>query len=209
MSKLTDELEYILRWLEYISDLDFESNWYKPGLTHQEVHLLVKDLPFKLSEEIYELYQWQSRLLNSPPHEFLFPEQIGGSTILLYRLPDSIANYHDLCKLEEEMTIDKPHDNYKVWDRKWFPIASLENKRILYVVGDLDPSPVYLIDLFYCDRPLRIYKSITNMVSVIAECCESDVYHMVADEYDEEYMTIEIDEEKLDLEKTIYLKYNS
>jgi hypothetical protein len=55
MSKLTDELEYILRWLEYITDLDFENNWYKPGLTRQEVHLLVKDLPFKLSDNSWPL----------------------------------------------------------------------------------------------------------------------------------------------------------
>ncbi len=44
------------------------------------------------------------------------------------------------------------------------------------------------------------------MISVIAECCEFGLYQIITDEDD---MIIRIDEEKLELEKEIYRKYNS
>ncbi|MEH2361837.1 hypothetical protein [Nostoc sp.] len=99
-------------------------------------------------------------------------------------------------------------DDY--WNRKWFPIAAFETKRMLYVVGDLDPSPVYLWDVGCLDNSVRIYKNFINMISVIAECCELGLYQLIPDEYGEEDdMIIRIDEEKLELEKEIYRKYNS
>ncbi|MEH2422622.1 MAG: hypothetical protein V7K48_17415 [Nostoc sp.] len=48
----------------------------------------------------------------------------------------------------------------------------------------------------------------TSMISVIAECCELGLYQLIPDEYGEEDMRIRIDEEKLELEKEIYRKYN-
>ncbi|MEH2146306.1 hypothetical protein [Nostoc sp.] len=142
--------------------------------------------------------------------EFLFPEQfLDDSSISFYPLQVSVSNYHDLWQLEQSIMMNKPYDNYKRWDKKWFPIASFENKRILYVVGDLDPSPIYLVDYIFLDNPLRVYKSLASMISVIAECCEFDLYQLIPDEYGEEDMRIRIDEEKLELEKEIYRKYNS
>lgn len=48
------------------------------------------------------------------------------------------------------------------------------------------------------------------MISVIAECCELGLYQLIPDEYGEDDdMIIRIDEEKLELEKEIYRKYNS
>lgn len=48
------------------------------------------------------------------------------------------------------------------------------------------------------------------MISVIAECCEFGLYQLIPDEDGEEdNMIIRIDEEKLELEKEIYRKYNS
>ncbi|MEH2146307.1 hypothetical protein [Nostoc sp.] len=54
MSELTDELDYIWGWLQS-TNLDVDC--YNPGLTHQQIDQIVKDLPFKLSDEVYELYQ--------------------------------------------------------------------------------------------------------------------------------------------------------
>ena len=58
MSKLLEELAYIFEWMEYtVPDL---SEHYNPGLTREQIDKMVKDLPFKLSEEVYELYQWRN-----------------------------------------------------------------------------------------------------------------------------------------------------
>ena len=101
-------------------------------------------------------------------------------------------------------------DPDEYWNQKWFPIGAYEYKRILHVVGDLDPSPVYLWDVDCIDNPERAYKNLTSMISLIAECCELGLYQLIPDEYGEEDdMVIRIDEEKLELEKEIYRKYNS
>lgn len=215
MSELTNELEYIFDWLKS-TNLEFV-DCYNPGLTRQKINEIVRDLPFQLSEEVYELYQWRNGIAdlgfnnNYPPVEFLFTEQLRSSSpIPFWTLQDSVSNYHDLWQIAQSMMMNKPYDDYKGWDRQWFPIASFENKRMLYVIGDIEPSPVYLIDYIFLHEPLRVYKNITSMVSVIAECCELDLYRIRPNEYGEEdEMVIRIDEQKLDLEKAIYRKYNS
>lgn len=215
MSELTDELEYIFDWLKS-TNLEMV-DCYNPGLTRQQIDKIVKDLPFKLSEEVYELYQWRNGIADLgfnnyyPLVEFLFPDQLFSSSSTSFcTLQDSISNYHDLWEIEQSTMMNKPYDNYTGWDQKWFPIASFENKRILYIVGDLDPSPIYLVDYIFLENPLRVYKSLTSMISIIAECCQVGLYQLIPDEYGEEDdMIIRIDEEKLELEKSIYRKYNS
>jgi hypothetical protein len=213
MSKLTDELEYILNWLKS-TNLELVDS-YNSGLLHPEIDTIVKNLPFKLSDEIYELYQWRNGVADLGfnnyhlPVEFLFPEQLFNySPIPFTTLQESVSNYHDLCQVSQD-TMDVSSD-YEFWNQKWFPFASFENKRILYIVGDLNPSPVYLWNLGCCDNPVRVYRDLTNMISMIAECCELDLYRLIQnddgdDENDE--MIIRIDEEKLNLEQEIYQKY--
>ncbi|MCC5606485.1 hypothetical protein LC612_06695 [Nostoc sp. CHAB 5834] len=48
MSEFTDELQYILNWLEP-TDHDF-FDCYNPGLTRQQIDEITKDLSFSLSE---------------------------------------------------------------------------------------------------------------------------------------------------------------
>lgn len=203
MSQLTKELQYIVDWLEYL-DPDFVY-LYNRGLSRPKINDIVKDLPFKLSEEVYELYQWGNGTSNDAPIHFLFPEQLfSGFTILFDRLQDAVRGY----KVFREAT--SYNDDY--WHVKWFPIASDEGKRMLYVIGDLDPSPVYLWDVGCFDNPVRVYKNLTSTISTIAECCESDLYQLMADKYacnEDDRMVIRIDEEKLELERAIYRKYNS
>ncbi len=81
---------------------------------------------------------------------------------------------------------------------------------MLYVIGDLEPSPVYVWDVGCLEDSVIIYKNLISMISVIAECCELGLYQLIPDEDGEDDdMIIRIDEEKLELEKEIYRKYNS
>jgi hypothetical protein len=212
MSILTNELNYIFDWLEY-KGLEF-FDCYNLGLSRKQIDESTKELPFKFSEEIYELYEWRNGS-QDPDYGnnwckdlFFFSEQLfSHEPIPFYSLQESVSNYHDLCKASQETS--EEGSDFEFWNKKWFPFASFENKRILYVVVDLDPSPVYLWDIDFNPSQIRAYKSLTSMVSMIAECCKSDVYKLVPYEYGEEdEMIIRIDEEKLDLEKAIYQKYN-
>ena len=65
MSDLTEALDRILNalpqkpWMEF-PGIEHDSSLLQPGLTHAEIEEIVKDLPIRLPEEIYELYQWRN-----------------------------------------------------------------------------------------------------------------------------------------------------
>ncbi|MGB3759973.1 MAG: SMI1/KNR4 family protein [Rivularia sp. (in: cyanobacteria)] len=63
MSLLTESLEQILIQLEQ-KDPEIASS-LQPGLTREEIDQIANDLPFKLPEEVYELYQWQNGISGS------------------------------------------------------------------------------------------------------------------------------------------------
>jgi cell wall assembly regulator SMI1 len=210
MSKISKDLDYILSWLRS-TDVEF-IDCFNPGLTRHQIDDCTRELPFTLSDEMDELYQWRNGIADlgfnnyHPLVDFLFPDQLhNGFPTVFHNLKDSVSNYNDLYQVSQELV--NPSSNYEFWNKKWFPFASFENKKILYVVGDLNPSPVYFHVFGNLDNPTRVYKSITSMVSVIAECCEQGLYKIMAN--DEDDVVVRMDEDKLDIEKEIYQKYNS
>lgn len=209
MSTLTNKLNYILAWLESLNP-DFV-DCYNPGLSWQQIDEIIKEFPFNLSEEIYELYQWRNGFAfdyNLPLEAFLFPEHLCAHVPITFcSLQDSVYIYN-LMQPAFQINIDS--EEYEYWNPKWLPIGAYEVKRILYVIGNLNPSPVCLWEVASRPKQVRVYKSLTSMISVIAECCEFGLYKLIPDEYGEEDdIVIRIDEEKLELEKEIYQKYNS
>ncbi|MGB3653290.1 MAG: SMI1/KNR4 family protein, partial [Rivularia sp. (in: cyanobacteria)] len=62
MSNLTEALQRISVWMEkYQTEKDGKKiPFLAPGLTFEEIENKLKNLPFKLSEELYELYQWHN-----------------------------------------------------------------------------------------------------------------------------------------------------
>jgi SMI1 / KNR4 family (SUKH-1) len=208
MSGIAKKMDYILNNICLLQPEIIK--YYQSGLSCQSIDELTKDFPFNLSQEVYELYQWRNGLAqrhfqnNWCKHEFLFPEQLKSDVTCSF------------CSLQDAMYLyrimrDAGDNDDEYWHQKWFPIASFECKRMLYVVGDADPSPVYLWDVDYFNQnPVRVYKNLTSMVSVVAECCEFGLYQLTPYEYGEEgEMRIRIDKARLNLEKEIYQKYNS
>jgi cell wall assembly regulator SMI1 len=209
MSEISKYLEYILSWLRS-TEIEF-IDCFNPGLTRQQIDDYVRELPSKLSDEMYELYQWRNGIVDlgfnnyHPLVEFLFPDQLhNGLPTTFHNIKDSVANYNDLYQVSQEFI--NPSSDSEFWNQKWFPFASFENKKILYVIGDLNPSPVYFHVIGNLDNPIRVYKSITSMAAVITECCVQGLYQIMANEDD---VVVCIDEDKLDIEKEIYRKYNS
>ena len=62
MSDLTDALERILSWIQRVSPSLTLS--LKPALSYLQIREVIKELPFDLSEEVYELYQWHNGTSN-------------------------------------------------------------------------------------------------------------------------------------------------
>lgn len=214
MSKLVNELNYILDWLESMNPdpEEYTFDCYSQGLTKKQIDKDTSDLPFQLPQEIYDLYQWKNGMVDSGvyyrPVKFLFPNQSHNCNILKFlSLQDSVSNYFFLREFSREMADAVPDSDDEYWEREWLLVASFENKKILYILGDTNPSPVYLWDNIFGIQ--RVYQNFTSMISVIAECCESDIYKLVPHEYvGEVAYSFCVDEEKVDIEKTIYKIYN-
>ncbi|NES69668.1 MAG: hypothetical protein F6K24_32870 [Okeania sp. SIO2D1] len=62
MSALIEALERIKEY--HLKHSPFAVEELQPGLTRTQIDELVKDLPFSLPEELYELYQWHNGMTN-------------------------------------------------------------------------------------------------------------------------------------------------
>ena len=62
MSEITEALQRIEVWLQ--NHMPNRAAELRPGLTRNEINELVKDLPFNLPDEVYELYQWHDGSVN-------------------------------------------------------------------------------------------------------------------------------------------------
>ena len=61
MSELIHALNRILNWLKNNPSEKYASvDVLQPGLSYEEIDRRVADLPFKLPEEVYQLYQWKN-----------------------------------------------------------------------------------------------------------------------------------------------------
>jgi cell wall assembly regulator SMI1 len=217
MEGLTSKLEYIHSWLQNIntdcSKDDFEL--FTPGLSQQEIDSLTKDLPFQLPDEILELYQWRNgvseiyhRLSNLDFDLFFFPEQLqSGVPIEFLSLQQSLELHKIQC--QESQLISDPSFDFEYWNIHWLPIGAFEYKKIFYVDCQKSPSPICQ----WSDSSTgleRVYNNLTSFISVIKECCETEIYTIVPRKSGKrEKMTIRVDNTKLNTERAIFQKYNS
>jgi cell wall assembly regulator SMI1 len=212
MCILIEELQFIWGWLGEINpDPDlYDFQCYRPGLSHEKIAWLTKDLPFTLPEELYQLYQWKDGVDDRHGYlndTFLFKDQVYYSTSLdFYPLKTAIQIYQRLSQLGQSIK----GTAFEFWNDNWFPIAGFEGDTYLYIDCNSNPSPVVQWHAENTPAIARTYKSLTAMISVIAECCEMDVYQIIPNEYaGEDHVRIVIDETKRGLENEIFQKYNT
>lgn len=207
MRTLIEELQYIWDWLEDINhDPDrYDFRCYQSGLSREQISSLTKRLPFSLPEEMYQLYEWKNGekdYCDDFKVNFLFLDQVyQRNPLYFYPLQDAIKIYRRLLQENDK--------EFEFWNEKWFPIAGFESRQYLYMDLNVDPSPIIQQEVVDPD-PDRVYISLNAMISVIAECCEMDVYDVVlVENARRDYVRIKIDEAKRGLEKEIFEKYNS
>ncbi|WP_375510108.1 SMI1/KNR4 family protein [uncultured Nostoc sp.] len=100
MSLLTDALDRIINWLQqnkpsYASSL-------QPGLTYEEIEKKVKNLPFSLPREVYELYQWRNGMRICKGEKIA--QFFHGYTFL--SLENAIDEYNHLMGLWDDAELD-------------------------------------------------------------------------------------------------------
>lgn len=161
MSEITEALQRIELWLQ--NHMPERAAELRPGLTRNEINELVKDLPFTLPEEVYQLYQWHDGSVD----RFIF-EQYD-----FLSLGSAVAAYHEWLS---EVFFHERKEGY--FFEKSFPICQLwsENGVLLSVVcEDSKNYPVRILDIYCRDFSIR-YSSLKDLILHTADWYESAQY---------------------------------
>jgi SMI1 / KNR4 family (SUKH-1) len=157
MSELTEALESIQDWLE--TNNPYEFSRLRAGLSRDEIGELVKDLPFTVPEEIYELYQWHDgsvdRFIRNSYNFMSLKEAINA-----YQEEVSENSYN---AREDAYFFEQSFPVFQLWyqgDVFYTIITSGDNKGkvLLY-----DPE---------CSSYSLQYPNLTNLIKHGAEWCE-------------------------------------
>ncbi|BAY82608.1 PBS lyase HEAT-like repeat protein [Calothrix parasitica NIES-267] len=193
MSLLTESLEQILIQLEH-KDPKIAAS-LQPGLTCEEIDEIVKNLPFKLPEEVYELYQWRNGMSEDVGFGLNTYNGISGIFHSLklaikyfnkYKKRGCTSNFLFLFSFIHEIG----GDFYSVsLDDTTYPIFSFT-----------DETNIKTIDISFV-KTRTISSNLTTLMYSVAECLKDAMY---SDTDSDGYTSLEYDEEKLN---NIFDKY--
>ncbi|MBD2454183.1 HEAT repeat domain-containing protein [Nostoc sp. FACHB-87] len=162
-------MEKILAWQE-IHRPEYAAQ-LQSGLTEQEIEEPLKNLPFQLPKEVYELYRWR----NGSRFDVFFPT---GSGLVFLPLETAIEQYNLNAYVHSTTAEYAGSDDD--WNPYYFPIF-FEGIEMFFVIGhdkQQENSPV--IYYFGEDGSHDIFcSSLTTMMQVIAECYDIGAYYLV------------------------------
>jgi len=182
-----DSLERILDW--YKSNVPNYKEDFLPGLTYEQIEYQVKDLPFKLPQEIYDLYQWRNG-------------SSGQSVIFVYHYFSPLEVGVGICDNEYfnySETVDSRIKN--LYPPYLFPVFETDTE--CFAVGaSADEAETALVFNIGEGDEILAFNSLTTMLMAIAESYEAGVYRYTHREYEN------IDWEDMEKSGQIRLKYN-
>ncbi|MEM7716056.1 MAG: hypothetical protein AAF349_21205 [Cyanobacteria bacterium P01_A01_bin.68] len=155
MSELTNALNRILNWFQEHKSSTIDS--LQPGLTIKEIESKVKDLPFRLTQEVYELYQWRNGMIDD-----------GSCFFSSYRFLPLEEAIEELKIMGEAWGLSLPFG--------WFPLFEFEGEFFSAVGAEenTENSPIlhtyHGIDI--------AYRNLTNTMLYVGECCDTGAYHI-------------------------------
>lgn len=167
MSALTDALNRIMTWLQENSPIC--ASGFEQQLLPEVIQEKLSQLPFYVSEEVYELYQWR----NGNPYcgVFVYHRLLDLDTALEYS-----QGINDTYWLEVRAEDGDPLYLFPVFDfdGEYFAVPgsdSLNRTAPIFHIG-CDDGSVCLA-----------FTSLTSMIMAIAECYETGVYAARPDGY--------------------------
>lgn len=153
MPLLTDALEKVKNWLK--QNYPSVGKFPYPGLTRIQIQEITKDLPLRLSEEVYELYQWRNGTL----------------------LDRGFFPFMNFYSLEESLKISQ----FQIEGKIFYPYGLIlfSTDRNFYYIKDSDKRDTNAIWMVNERQEGRIcYVSLTNLILAIAECYETGAYYI-------------------------------
>ncbi len=160
MSALTDALTRIMKWLQQNSPIC--ASGFQSGLSTEEVEKKLRELPFCVSREVYELYQWRNGN-NDSCGVFVYHYFLDLDTALQYS-----QNFNDSYWLEVRETDGDPLYLFLIFDFEGEYFA---------VTGSSSPNDVAPVFHVRDDGSVSFaFTNLTNMMLALAECYETGVY---------------------------------
>ncbi|HEY9848805.1 MAG TPA: hypothetical protein V6D28_05075 [Leptolyngbyaceae cyanobacterium] len=185
MVTLTEALNRIMKWLQQYTP-EF-ANSFLPGLTREEIEEIIKALPGKVPEEIYQLYQFRNGTLKEMKST-VYP--------LFEFLP--LAESVEVClSIIDNFGKDEP----LVYEGKYLLPFLCDNCCYCAVLLNEEQQPESpVIDIAAeCDLSM-MYRNLTSMMLTLAEYLESEVCYL-----DTEGFLVTDDDRKM---AQIFQKYN-
>jgi len=156
-TQLTRSLDRIRNWLEHAGVN--EPGVFQPGLSQAEISELAKTLPYVLTEELCELYRWADGIGNG--HSFLIYYD------LFKPLKDAISgDYQMMCDLNDR-------EFPGTWKKNWFPVFNESHDWWIQALRKVPQPRAPMIHYYLVGGEPEIkYRSLTDMMSIWAECYE-------------------------------------
>lgn len=161
MTDLTNALNRIFAWLEKNSPSTISG--FKPGLSSEEIEEKLSALPFRVAEEVRELYRWRNgdEMCNT----------VFGHLWLMSL--DTACEYSEYFNDEDMIEIREGDEK----PRYLFPIFSWEDSESFSIQGSesmTTTGPIFHM-IYYADSNF-VFISLTAMMLTLAECYETGVY---------------------------------
>jgi hypothetical protein len=170
LSSLTEALNRIWNWLE--KNCSHQISFLQLGLSEIEIEKFLTDLPFKLSTEVRELYQWKNgTIVGDDPWEFCWAFEYW----VFFPLEVVIGGYRERIKsYQAGMSILSSSLN------RLDIFFSVEPEDTGYVLIDDKTQETSLVVFESCKAgtcsSLIKYASLTDMMLTISDCYENAYY---------------------------------
>ena len=171
--KLMQALERILHHIQ--NQAPGAAQALQRGLTREQIAAQLEGLPFRLPEEVYQLYQWrngstaEARVEFLPQYRFLSLEE----AIAEWQFVDHLAReiYENLDGNPQQELIDSSECH-------WLPLFA-EDGNYYVISGDTESRETASIShRFYINFELKLqFDSLTEMMEAIAECFDTRAYY--------------------------------
>ena len=161
MSLLIDSLNNIFTWFQQNNPTVAAS--LQSGLSYREIENKLSSLPFRLPQELYELYQWRNGSIRIAKNADFFEH---------YRflpLEESLKILFDIIEKDSLLMGE-------IFPYSWFPIFAFGD-RYYGVIGS-ETAKKYSLIVYICDYEDISYTSLTGMMQTIAECYQTGVYYL-------------------------------
>ena len=167
MSALTDTLNRIMEWLQQNNPIC--ASGFQPGLSPEEIEEKLGELPFCVSREVHELYQWRNGT-NNRCGVFVYHYLLDIDTALQHS-----QGFNDSYWLEVRETDGDPLYLFLIFgfNGEYFAVTGSSSPN--------DAAPVFHVG---DDGSVSFaFTNLTNMILVLAECYETGVYAVSSDGY--------------------------